>query len=49
MTEKMKKYLSPTVETVSCQFQYLMKVASDEPIDPGNNGLPAPRRRTEVF
>lgn len=49
MIEKMKKYMIPTVETVFCQFQYLMKVASEEPIDPGNNSMPAPRRRTEVF
>jgi hypothetical protein len=47
----MKKYMTPMVETVSCHFQNLMKVASDVPIDPGfqNNSLPAPKRRTEVF
>jgi len=47
----MKKYMIPMVETVSCRFQNLMKVASDVPVDPGaqNNGLPAPKRRTEVF
>ena len=47
----MKRYVIPSVESIPYQFKNLMKVASDEPIDPGTpgNSLPAPTRRAEVF
>ena len=33
--EKLKIYVTPSVEILACAAQNLMKVASDEPIDPG--------------
>ena len=45
--EKLKLYVTPSIEILACTPLNLMRVASDEPIDPGT--MPAPRRRTEVF
>ena len=33
--KKLKIYVTPSVEILACAAQNLMKVASDEPIDPG--------------
>jgi len=45
--KKLKIYVTPSMEILACTVQNLLRVASDEPDDPGI--LPAPRRRTEVF
>jgi len=44
--EKLKLYVTPSIEILACAPQSLMKT-SDLPPDPGT--MPAPRRRTEVF
>ena len=43
--EKLKLYVTPSIEILACAPQSLMKT-SDLPPDPG---MLAPRRRTEVF
>jgi len=44
---KRKDYIFPIVEILPCEIQNLMKVASDEPIDPG--ATPAPESKPKAF
>lgn len=45
--EKLKLYVTPSIEILACAPQSLMKTGSELPPGPGT--MPAPRRRTEVF
>lgn len=46
--DKLKIYMTPSIEILACTPQSLMKVGSDLPDDPVVI-TPAPRRKTEVF